>query len=89
MTGFVGMDPEAVRTLARQLELKAGEIDTIATTLSTQIDGTTWLGRDADAFRGDWAGTYRTQLAAVSAALREASTRATNNAAQQEEASRA
>lgn len=89
MTGFVGMDPEAVRTLARQLELKAGEIDTIAQTLSTQVDGTTWLGRDADTFRSDWAGTYRTQLATVSNALREASARATNNAAQQEEASRA
>jgi hypothetical protein len=89
MTGFLGMDPEAVRILARQLEAKASEIDTIATTLSTQIDGTTWLGRDADGFRTDWASTYRTQLAAVSTALREASTRAGNNAAQQEEASRA
>ncbi|MEU0880528.1 hypothetical protein ABZ345_18145 [Lentzea sp. NPDC005914] len=89
MTGFIGMDPEAVRTLARQLELKAGEIDTIASTLSSQIDGTTWLGRDADGFRSDWSGTYRTQLAAVSTALREASTRAANNAVQQEEASRA
>jgi len=89
MTGFIGMDAEAVRLLAKQLELKAGEIDTIANTLSTQIDGTTWLGRDADTFRADWSGTYRTQLVAVSTALREASTRATNNAAQQEEASRA
>jgi len=48
-----------------------------------------WQGRDADAFRSDWAGSYRTQLVAVSTALREASTRATANAGQQEEASRA
>lgn len=89
MTGFIGMDPEAVRALARQLEAKAGEIDAIANTLSVQIDGTTWLGRDADTFRSDWVGSYRTQLVAVATALREASTRATANATQQEEASRA
>ncbi|MFC3898478.1 hypothetical protein ACFOWZ_44020 [Lentzea rhizosphaerae] len=89
MTGFIGMDPESVRALARQLEFKAAEIEAIATTLSAQIDGTTWLGQDADALRSDWSSTYRTQLVSVAAVLREASSRAINNAAQQEEASRA
>jgi hypothetical protein len=42
---------------------------------------------DADGFRGDWHNTYRPQPQTVSSALRDASTRATNNAVQQEQAS--
>lgn len=87
MAGFTGMDVEAVRTLASQLSAKADEIDTIASALSSSLDGVHWVGLDADGFRGDWHNTYRTQLSTVSSALRDASSRATNNAAQQEQAS--
>ncbi|MDQ2587294.1 WXG100 family type VII secretion target [Saccharothrix yanglingensis] len=87
MPGFYGMDVDAIRVLAGQLAFKADEIDTIATTLSTQIDGASWSGPDADSFRSDWATSYRTQLTAVAGALRDASTRATNNANQQAEVS--
>jgi uncharacterized protein YukE len=87
MPGFYGMDVDAIRVLAGQLGLKADEIDTIATTLSTQIDGANWSGPDADSFRSDWAATHRAQLTAVAGALRDASTRATNNANQQAEVS--
>jgi uncharacterized protein YukE len=87
MPGFTGMDVAAVRTLATQLTAKADEIDTIASSLSSQLDGVQWVGLDADGFRGDWHNTYRTQLQTVSSALRDASTRATSNATQQEQAS--
>ncbi|TWP54054.1 hypothetical protein FKR81_00335 [Lentzea tibetensis] len=88
MAGFYGMDIEAIRGLATQLGSKADEIDTIANTLTTQIDGANWAGPDADTFRTDWATTYRAQLTAVATALRDASTRATGNANQQDETSR-
>lgn len=87
MTSFVGMDIGAVRSLASQLVAKADEIDSIANTLSSQLDGANWVGADASAFRSDWSGTHRTQLTAVANALRDASMRATNNANQQEQAS--
>ncbi len=87
MTSFVGMDVGAVRNLASQLGAKADEIDTIASTLSAQIDGAQWVGPDAASFRSDWSSTHRSQLNAVSNALREAASRATNNANQQEQAS--
>ena len=48
-----------------------------------------WVGFDADGFRNDWQSTHRTQLHAVATALRDASTRATANANQQEQASAA
>jgi len=84
---LTGMDVSAVRTLANQLTAKADEIETIASTLSSQLDGTQWLGADADGFRGDWHNTHRSQLQNVATALRDASTRAVNNAVQQEQAS--
>jgi hypothetical protein len=84
---LTGMDVEAVRLLASQLSAKADEIDTIANALTTQLGNVQWLGMDADTFRGDWNTSYHTQLQTVSSALRDASTRATNNAAQQEQAS--
>ncbi len=87
MAGFVGMDPAAVRALAAQLNAKADEIRTIATNLSTVLDNTQWVGTDATGFRGDWHGAHRTQLMTVADALNNASTRATNNAEQQEQAS--
>jgi uncharacterized protein YukE len=87
MSGLTGMDISAVRTLASQLSAKADEIETIASTLTGQLDGTQWMGADADGFRNDWLNTHRVQLQNVAGALRDASTRATNNANQQEQAS--
>jgi len=82
-----GMDIEAVRGLAGQLNARADEIDSLANALSAQLGNVEWLGLDADGFRGDWQNSYRVQLQTVSAALRDASTRATGNANQQEQAS--
>jgi uncharacterized protein YukE len=84
---FIGMDVDAVRNLANQLNSKADEIDTIMNTLSSQLDGTQWVGTDADGFRSDWQGTHRAQLSAVAGALRDAATQATGNASQQDSTS--
>jgi uncharacterized protein YukE len=87
MSSMLGMDIGAVRNLAGQLMSKADEIDTIANTLTSQLDGAQWIGPDATAFRGDWSSVHRAQLTTVANALREASNRATANANQQEQAS--
>lgn len=87
MTGFLGMDVPAVRNLASQLSAKADEIETIMSMLSSQLSSVQWLGPDADAFRNDWQSVHRVQLTTVAQALRDASTRATNNATQQEQVS--
>jgi len=87
MTGFIGMDPAAVRTLAAQLHAKADEIRNIATSLTSTLAGTHWAGNDANHFRDEWNSSHRTQLMNVAEALSDASTRATSNAEQQEQAS--
>jgi uncharacterized protein YukE len=86
MTGFWGMDIPAVRALAAQLMTKADEIEAIANALTTQLNAAQWQGPDADAFRSDWQGAHRAQLFAVGNALRDASSHATANANQQEQA---
>lgn len=48
MAGFYGMDIDVIRVLATQMGAKADEIDTIAGTLTAQIDGANWAGPDAD-----------------------------------------
>jgi uncharacterized protein YukE len=87
MTSFIGMDVQAVRTLASQLNAKAEEIDTIANALSNQLNGVQWVGADGDSFRNDWQSQHRSQLQTVATALRDAATRANSNASQQEDTS--
>ena len=48
MAQILGMNPQEVRDLARQLEQAAGEIDQIKTRLSSKLASTTWTGPDAD-----------------------------------------
>lgn len=82
-----GMDTDAVRALAGQLNGKAAEIEQIANMLTATLNGVHWEGPDATRYRGDWTGTHHPQLTVVAQALREAAAAANNNASQQEAAS--
>lgn len=85
--GFQGMDTDAVRQLAGHLGGRADDIDSLATALSTELGHVQWQGPDADSFRHDWETTYKVQLHNISIALRDAGSRATFNATQQDQAS--
>ena len=87
MSNFTGMDIQAVRNLAQQLQQKAGEIDSLRQQLTGQLDSTPWVGPDRERFHADWTGQYSTALNQVAEGLRDASTRATQNANEQEQAS--
>jgi uncharacterized protein YukE len=87
MTSFTGMDIPAVRALSSQMNQSAGQIRQLMSTLTNQLNGTQWVGPDRSRFEGDWSGTYVQQLTQVASALEEASTRATQNANEQESAS--
>lgn len=86
---LTGMDVEAVRQLAQLLNSKADDIQQTMTQLSQQINNSTsiWIGNDANQFRSDWQGQHVQQLNAVIQGLKDASTKATQNAQQQEQAS--
>lgn len=87
MSNIYGMDIQGVRTLAGQLDTKAGEIEQILSILTSTLSSTQWLGPDATRFRDDWDSTHSANLRRVAEALRTASQNANANAQQQEQAS--
>lgn len=86
---FTGMDITQVRQLATQMRSKADEIDTIMSTLTSALGSAQWVGADRQQFEGDWNSQYCSMLRNVSQGLRDAATRADQNAGQQETASNA
>lgn len=89
MAGFTGMDIPQVRNLANQMRAKADEIESIMNQLTNQLGQAQWVGNDRQQFEGDWNGQYCTSLRNVANGLRDAATRADQNADQQEQASNA
>ncbi|MDF1487701.1 WXG100 family type VII secretion target [Tessaracoccus caeni] len=89
MAQILGMDPQAVRELARQLDQSAGQIEQIRSQLTSKLSGTQWVGNDAQQFRSDWESTHVSKLNEVIGALRQASQTANRNAQAQEQTSSA
>ena len=88
--GFYGADVAELRQLADRLGRAAASLESAGRLLTHQVTTTTqWRGRDAEAFRGQWDGTYRPSVTAVAAGLRRASEALARNAVEQEDASRA
>ncbi|HEU5332743.1 MAG TPA: WXG100 family type VII secretion target [Actinocrinis sp.] len=85
--GMYGMDIDAVRSFAKQLDSKADEIEQIINALTSGLGSVQWEGPDASGFRQDWETCHRSQLKNVADALRQTATTANNNATQQEQTS--
>lgn len=84
-----GLDIQQVRQLSTQLSQKATEIEGVLSTLTNLLGSTQWEGPDATAFRNEWSSTHTNSLRQVANALREASTKAAQNATAQESTSNA
>ncbi|MGC0369911.1 WXG100 family type VII secretion target [Microbacterium sp. SLBN-111] len=82
-----GLDVEQVRALSSQLNNKAGDIESILSQLTSALSQTQWEGPDANQFRSDWSGPHTASLRNVVQALRDAATKAQQNAAAQEQTS--
>lgn len=84
---LTGMDIQEVRSLAAQMNNAAGDIGSLAQRLTSQLQGTSWIGPDREQFVSEWQGTHVAQLHQVVQALENASRLANQNAMQQEQAS--
>lgn len=84
---FTGMDIGQVRQLASLMRNKADEIESIMNELTRQLSSTSWMGNDRQQFEQDWSGPHCNSLRNVANGIRDAATRADQNAAQQESAS--
>lgn len=79
-----GLDVQQVRQLSSQLNQKAGEIESVLSTLTSALANTQWEGPDAVSFRNEWSGQHTGALRQVANALRDAGSKAAQNAAAQE-----
>jgi uncharacterized protein YukE len=83
----LGLDPEAMSALQKQLQADAGAITSLTKKLDGLLKAAWWEGSDATKFRGEWDGNHRAQLARVAAALEAAAQAVASNVAQQRQAS--
>ena len=79
----LGADVEQLDSLANRFNAVADELDGMVNQLGSQIHSAWWQGSDADRFRSDWDGQYRSNLIAVSTRLRDTATAITQQANQQ------
>lgn len=84
---YLGQDTEQVKQLATQLNSKAGDIESVISSLTSSVNGVRWDGNDARQFKSDWQSQHVPQLRKVVDALRNASQSAKRNAAEQEQTS--
>lgn len=84
---FTGMDIDQVRQLANVMRSKADEIESLMNELTNKLGSTPWVGNDRQQFESDWSGQHCSALRNVANGIREAATRADQNAQQQEQAS--
>ena len=78
-----GMNVEEVNTLGRNLQHQADAIKQMVGQLEGVIHGTTWMGPDADQFKGQWWPEHKQHLLAVSEQLHGFGQSALNNATDQ------
>lgn len=87
MTAFWGMDTGQVRGHGERVGTAAEELVALRERLSAVVEGTAWLGPDAETFRGRWSDLATTRIAAVCEELTGLSGELTLEADQQDEAS--
>lgn len=81
----LGMDPDEVETLARQLSSQAETLSGIITRLDGLVSSmhTNWQGTDSDRFHDMYSSQYRTQINAAVQNLNTLSSTALNQAGEQ------
>jgi len=85
---FVGMNVQAIRTLARQFDEAAAEVRALERELTAGLRSTDWRGDDALAFEQRWQSQHARALGQAVDLMRSASALAYRNASQQEATSR-
>ena len=86
MNGFVGMVPENVKAVAKQVEQEATKMQSDITTIGNKITGAQWKGPDREKFVADW-GQHKAQVNKVCEMLRQTAKTMNLNAQQQEQTS--
>lgn len=57
-----GANPEQLASLGRSLKQQITSIESVMSTVSSALTGTTWVGPARDQFESDWNTSFRTAL---------------------------
>lgn len=82
----LGLDPEEMTALGRNMRSESAKIDSAAKSLDGRLRGVWWKGKDAEKFKSDWQ-SHRKALGQVSEALKAAAQQIDQNVNQQQQAS--
>ena len=62
MSGVYGANPQQLADLGRSLRSQIDSINTVISTVTSALSGTTWTGPARDQFESDWNTTFRSAL---------------------------
>lgn len=82
-----GMNVQEVQQLVQKLHQCSGQIEDIVNMLNAKVEGTSWVGPDASAFKGQWWPQHRQVLMQIKGDLFDFGTLANKNIEQQVSAS--
>jgi uncharacterized protein YukE len=57
-----GANPDQLSSLGRSLKSQIDSINSVVSTVTSALSGTTWVGPARDQFEGDWNSTFKTAL---------------------------
>ncbi len=69
-----GANPEQLASLGRSLKQQITSIESVMSTVSSALSGTTWVGPARDQFESDWNTSFRTALNKLNQAFDAAGT---------------
>lgn len=84
---IIGANPDHLRALAKSLAGESDKLIQAICSLTSQLRGTEWLGRDAEAFGSDWDANLEPMTRRVAEAIKHAADDVTHQAEAQEQAS--
>lgn len=83
----LGADVEQMDQLSRRFQEAGAQIRDVMQQVESQLQSTWWEGNDANRFRDEWNGSYRSQLTQISERLAEAGSTVARQASEQRQAS--
>jgi uncharacterized protein YukE len=69
MSGIYGANPEQLEQLGNTLKRQIESINSVISTVSSALGGTTWTGPARERFESDWNGSFRTALTRLNEAF--------------------
>ncbi len=84
---LLGTDVDQLDNLSRLFQTESQKIAASMQAINSQVHSVWWHGQDADRFRCDWDGRFRSQLSNIVTQLEDEARNATRQAAEQRNAS--